>query len=503
MGVYYPRARAILQVVFDGLGGPDEDSEVHQIPVIPKSVRIHRNGYNDADEWDMTIDAGDLPVDPQLIRQGQVEIYLFDAGSMSNDPDIISREFAGMDPQASYQGTAAALSRELDDEGGKRAKAAFVKGQPTITGIFDDFEMNLGEQNEISIRGKDLTAMFQGVQWKPNKDGSPRRIPVGKRLDKWAEDIIEQCFPGGNSPMKVVLDEGVNASELPVVGRDETNANKYGIPVEEGTSYWDVLHKVVSRCAYVCHVQNLDFIISLPRQPDLASVQPVRLAWGANINTLKMSRHLAKDKVPQIVINSYDPSTRKNIQVAFPTVNVVRAKKGSKKGKGVAEIPVGTMGAKTNEYMLVQVVGITDERILRRMAENMFQVMGRGERKYVITTSEMMDMQQNPRPLLDLVSGDAVQVDFVGLDAATLGSKSDEERVQYLVNRGYNAAVARVLAKHHTMLTESQRPMRVHEISFDWEADGGLTVEIELQDFIVINADRTPELEAATRGTKR
>lgn len=98
--LYYPAARAILQVVFDGFGDSAADSDRFVIPVLPKALTVHRNSYRQADSWELTFEANDLPIDPQQVRSGAAEIYLFQMPGLAGDQRVVSRQFATTDSVA-------------------------------------------------------------------------------------------------------------------------------------------------------------------------------------------------------------------------------------------------------------------------------------------------------------------------------------------------------------------------------------------------------------------
>ena len=66
--IYYPQARVVLNVVFDGFGPTAKDTPPKIIPTLPTELNISRNAYNQADGWEVTFDADDLPIDPRMVR---------------------------------------------------------------------------------------------------------------------------------------------------------------------------------------------------------------------------------------------------------------------------------------------------------------------------------------------------------------------------------------------------------------------------------------------------
>ena len=499
--IYYPAARGILQVVFDGFGADARDSDPYVIPVLPKSVVIHRNSYRQADSWEMTFEANDLPIDPQLIRAGAAEIYLFSMPTLDDERRVPSRQFSGgEDPvHANRRPATGALEVEL---GMARAKDRFTfDNRPMIVGLFDDHSIEMSNQGKwVTISGQDYTAYLIGKQWPPTDRGTARRIPTGKRLDVWLGDILREADPDRRL---TVLTENIRPSELPMVGAGEVRTNKRGIPIEQETSYWDVIYKVVTRYGFITFVRGLDVVITRPKNiHDLASHDVKRLAWGNDVETLKLTRHLGKERVPRIVVKGYDPKRREGITVEYPDGALKkRAKtfKPSASGRTTSteKIKAATKHRTTketlrleDEFQIIPVFGVSDRAVLRRMAENLFQLLGRSERRMVVTTRDLRDMEG--ASLMDVTSGDAVEVEWLDFNRELIASPDvpESSKFQHLVSRGFNETVARAIASQYTKLLGIKRPMRVREVTYEFDVEDGLSIEMELIDFVVVDGTR-------------
>lgn len=505
--VWYPQIRAILQVVLDGFGEAAADTPPMIIPVLPKSVTIHRNRYTQADSWEMTFEVGDLPIDPQLIRAGAAEIYL----RASTTPDKAGRVFSRTvsELEAGAAGAGETLSSRLDFVVDRFA----FGGKPAIIGLFDEDGIDLSDGGKwVTLQGQDYTALLLAVQWKPDARGRARRIPVGQRLDDFVTGILAEADPTGRMHVAV---RGVEDNALPVVGATEVRGNARGIPVEAGTSCWDVIYKVVTRHGFIAFVDGLEVVISKPKNLDGRDLSRLRrFAWGKNVESLRLSRKFSRDlTIPSVVVRSYDDRRRRTISVEYPPGGTARRgvgrlpaapkapAKSVRGGKLETKIKAkpATTPRKTlptlksrEEFSIFDVHGITDEATLRELARAKFHMMGRAEREIVMTTHDLEDL--DGKPILDCASGDAFEVVWDEFNLELLENDlPPAEKAQRLVDRGFNASVAEVIAERYEMLRAIRRPLYLREASIDADVDDGISHEFELVDFVVLDGLRDAE----------
>lgn len=522
---FYPQARAILQVVFDGFGDTARDTAPKVIPVLPKAVAIVRNSYSQADSWELVFDAGDLPIDPSLIRSGAAEIYLFqlseieqrvvdrrdplseldNAGTTPRDPvDTALLGAAALAGAAGFDGTASGIR-------GRMARDRFTyDNRPSIVGLFDRSSLTLSQDGRwVSINGQDYTAHLISLQWPPLPNGRARRIPVGKRLDETLADMLAEADPLGR--LQVAL-RGVEADELPIVGANGVRSHRRGIPIGGETNYWEVMYKTATRYGFILYVDGLDVVLAKPRNLDEDAAGRIkRLAWGVNLDTLELSREHGKEQSPTIVVRSYDATSRQLLEVEYPEGEYRRAYKAGDKGKtwgnakqsrGAATTTtqrtskkgkVSTTIRNRDEYQIIPVHGVTDPVALRRIAETYYHLRGRAERRVVPTTRDLRDMRESD--LLTLSAGDAVMIEWDDFNRAVMTNPnlSQAEKLDHLVGRGFNTEVAAAIVDAYDRLRGLERPLRFKEGTIRYDADQGVTIEMDLQDFMVIEGIRDPQ----------
>jgi hypothetical protein len=520
--IYRPQARAILQVILDGFGDTARDSEIQVIPIIPKNVTIHVNSYKQADSFELVFDVLDLPFDPQIIRAGAAEIFLFEHAGNADQQRVLDRQhpFSSADPGATRPRDAVqTLSLEL---GTDAARDVFTLGnKPRIVGTFDDVDLELSENGKwVTIKGQDYTAFLAQVQFPPNADGTARRIPVGKRLDTIVDELLEEADPDRQLGVAV---RGLDAATLPIVHSEVATNVKRGIPVKQETSYWDVIYKLVERYGFICFVDGLDVVISRPKTITDKDVSQIRrMAWGRNLEHLTMRRHLGKEQAPTIVVRSYVPG-KGTLTAEFPSGTIDRSgvfkskgsggkKRGgftfkrrikettsvSKKGK------VKTTVRERDEYQIVDVHGITDQATLQRIAENRYNLLGKAERVLIAKTRDLKDL--HGINILDIAAGDAITVEWDEFNLEMLSSGLEPAvKQRHLEARGYQSSVAATIVKHYAILQGLTRPLRFKEGTFEYDVDSGISIEMELQDFMVVDGIRPDSGAVAppTLATKR
>lgn len=502
--LYRPQARAILQVIFDGYGDTTRDSQIVVIPIIPKSVTVHVNSYKQADSFQLVFEIGDLPIDPRLVRAGAAEIFLFQTSSSTERRTVVDRRapLSDADPGAVRpRDQIGTLGLEL---GTDASRDAFTLGhKPRIVGLFDDDDIELSASGKwVTIKGQDYTAYLASIQFPPLPGGTARRIPVGKRLDLIVDELLEEADPDRQLAVQV---RGLDPAQMPIVSA-EVETNKRGIPVKNDTTYWDVIYKLCERYGFICFVDGLDVVISRPKtitDKDVAQIK--RMAWGKNLEHLSLRRHLGKEQAPTIVVRSYDPKVG-TISAEFPTGQIDRSGVFKTDGKRNHKITfkrrvretttkskkgkVTTTVRERDEYQIVTVHGITDPKILAQIAENRYHLLGKAERRVIAKTRDLEDLRH--ADILGMSAGDAFTIEWDEFNRELLANPtvSIAVKVRHLVARGFNEAIANEIAKRYEILQGLDRPLRFKEGTIEYDTEDGLSIEMELQDFMVVDGIR-------------
>jgi hypothetical protein len=423
-----------------------------------------------------------MPIDPQLIRAGVAEVYLYQTTDQQQEPRVIKSQLGRL-PKF---GEAAAHA--IDHS----AQRPSLSTEPTVAGLFDAAGLKMdGTGKWVSISGQDYTDFLVKKQWKPLPNGRARRIPSGQRLDVALAEILAEADLEGR--LRLVV-ENMDADDLPVVGKNETRSNRRGIPVETDTSYWDVMYGLAVRHGALIFVRGQRVILTRDRNlTDRYDPRVKRMAWGKNIESVNLSRKLGKQQAPTIVLRSYDARTRQTIEVDYPpnTFQKVKSRENDKTGRASIK--------KTEEYQVIPVYGITDRRVLLEAAELRYNRLARAEREMTLITRDLKDLYGDD--LLSLRAGDAVLLDFEEFNRESIVNSDLPSAVKFaaLRSRGFSASVAQVIVQHADKLRFLDRPLRIKDVSFDYSSDDGIRVEMTLQDFIVVDGIRDIE----TRPTRR
>ena len=473
----------------DGLGSKDQPLHVE---VFPKSAKIHNNAYHQPDSFELTFDARDAPFDPALIRSATVQVFLYDAGSLD----------------------------DLEGDVGEGGDSV----EPDIVGLLDDDSMEMDVSGRwITMQGQDLTTLFSGKQWPPMPGGRARRIPTGKRLDVFVQDRINDGAAAGTHPLGVSFEGGLTAADMPIVGKEQPAGHGRGVPVQQNTTYWDVIYKTVIRHGFICYVRAWNIVIARPKNlVDFKNANVVKMAWGNNIEHVTLQRKLGKQKVPTVIVVAYDENGQFNHREEWPQTSLTKGKashllpKKPSKTTTVVEKhtiagttgkaplkhmppkkPKATVVKENEEFVIVPVHGTFDPAALLERAQTLYTLLGRGERRIIVKTHDLEDIEG--RPLLHLMAGDAAQIfwqDFgtEGTEegAQTMQAMTTEKRYQHLLDYGYQPIVARTLALAYDSFANRQNPpLRIREITKSFDNEQGLDFEIELVDFAVKAGVRT------------
>jgi hypothetical protein len=384
---------------------------------------------------------------------------------------------------------------------GRLSRDRFTYGnRPAIVGLFDRSSLTMsGDGRWVNLSGQDYTAHLIALQWPPQANGRARRIPVGQRLDQLLADLLAEADPLGR--LQIAL-RGVEPDELPVVGANGIRGHRRGIPVTGETNYWEVMYKVATRYGFILYVDGLDVVIAKPRNLDEDSAGRIkRMAWGVNLESLELSREHGKEQSPTVVVRSYDHANQALVEVEYPEGEYHRAYKAGDKPKVATKQSTSTSktGKVTttvrnrDEYVIVPVWGVTDPVALRRIAETRYHLLGRAERRVIATTRDLRDMRESD--LLSLTAGDAVTIDWDDFNRSVMANPelSAAAKLDHLVERGFNTEVAQAIVDAYDRLQGLQRPLRFKEGTITFDVDQGVTIEMDLQDFIVIDGIRDPQ----------
>lgn len=420
---FHPRCHVLMSVVLDGRGGPD--TEPLLIEATPKAASVSLNGYHEADTWTLDFDARSLPFDPEIVRSAAVVIYMYAATGTDDDREWAVPEFERV--------------RGLCDE----SKLSF----------------SIDGGRMVSMSGRDYTGLLLDVEWDPRK-----RIPSGLDLRRTVKLIADAAAPpGALQRFDVVFISRFGAA--PIVGAARRSTKKKGLWVKPGKSYWDVIYEMVLHEGYIVFVRGEQIVITDPRtQTETSSAKSPRMAAGINLASLDVSRKLAKERVPQIVLTSYDPTTKQHIEVTYPTRH--------------DSAPTTSLGTKKDEVMyLPGPAGIRDRATLLRMARVRYDNMARAESVYRFETLALTAL--DGEDLLQLVAGSPIRIGFDPFNSEEMRSLNTAQREEHLLALGYSPRLSAFIAAYFDRIDQFRQAYYTRLVELKWSTSDGLRVTVE------------------------
>jgi hypothetical protein len=489
--IFFPNCFGILSIVFDGFGGDDSNPRI--VPFLPRRATVHLNGYREADTFEVEFDAKLFPFSPELLRSAAVELFMFQTDGLLVNA-LEAHKSNGQEVWNLSQFT-------TPDETGNNPNRV-------IAGLVDSADLHYGEDGRsFKVQGRDYTALLVGRDWPDGK-----RIPIGEDLAQTVQDLVDEAVGASvrNAPSGQITKTGKSTLFVRYIGSDqvETTANgqgatkrkeqvfkpppkvgahhsktqKKGFPVHSGKNYWDVIYDLCVRHGKIAFVSGNTVVISDPHTlTQISADNALKVAYGRNLQNLEISRHMGKEAVPQIVAYTYDKATRKQIAVKWPDKPFPALKQTSQKGHGAAEITgIGTVKEQTLRIIPPQ--SITDPATLQAYCKAYYDNLARSEASIKFTTKFLKDL--NSSNMLAVRPGDPVRVQFDPFRVEDMRNLDEFQRYNRMLELGYSDEVAELVATEFDKLNRFQAPYYVKDVSFSWDKDSGISIDVEALNYI-------------------
>lgn len=546
---------------------PQPDDLSRFVDVAP--LRVHRtaNSYRVADELDLRLSWKDSPFDSRIVRSILVFQY---EGTVS--PNAFATGKRELNPAST------SATGFLVPATGKNLR---------FMGVVDEMnDEHSPEGDYLTLKARDLTALLLDKQFPTDAQITFRK---GATILDVVSAILDSAFPAGGRlirgpfarPAELAdrlpeLDAklynrlALRAQDRNLVGPSQL-ANVVHIPSKtEDLSYWDVITDVVVSHGLVPYIDLDRLVIQEPRTYFTGSPERIgsldgtptfpteyrkrigitdqtrKMVYGFNVSDLRSHRKLGRIKAPAVEVSSVNPdaadASKRRITVLHPpnAKNELLAKKRAQKALAQATQQVDASqkskfataqdptGKSAMEIYRVNVAGITDESILRKVAESIYESMGRNEVGVTFRTNDMasfVDYTRHPNfdpnedpDLLDLRAGDPVQL-VVTPSSRTVGalfSISELNRlvaqarsvqasrkaaglvdgglpltsaVDYLADHGFSRSDAKQLVK---ILSAANLPdvFRVSTVEFTYDMEGGdFEIAVDMRDYLRVRSD--------------
>lgn len=441
MSIFNPRAGCQLTVVFDGRGAPNKTFTIDH--VIPKSCKISRNGYHEADTWHATFDSRILPLDPEAIASIAAIFYMWDSyGDDLQEWQLSTNEM--------------------------------------VRGLADEDSIKVGRDGLLTCSGRDFTAVLD-TEW-----DSKIHVPAGVTLDAAVQFVADKAAPKNTTARFKVVWE---ASTHPVVSGGAARSTKQkGMWIKPGKTTWEVIYDLCIHHGFIVFIDGDTIHISDPRTQTQQSIETApRFAYGRDIIDFDIHRKLAKEKVPQMRLVYWDAKQKQKFEILYPP-------HGAKIdiGLGLERNKIETLPAPTYCH---------DKDSALRFAKMRWELLARSETTYTIKTRHLRVPKPNALSivpetgesfttvpteefnLLKLKAGDAVGVKFDPFNGESMRSMDLGQRVQFMQSLGYSPALSAFVATNVERLNQFRQPYYTRRVDFDFDQKSGTEIELELVNF--------------------
>jgi hypothetical protein len=310
----------------------------------------------------------------------------------------------------------------------------------------------------------------------------------------------------GDDPLNVLVPDfgPIPAASIPPV-KKQKGGKKRAIPSGgRKQSAWDHIVEVTAQLGLVPVWRGFTLFLLEPRALFSSFAGARRMVWGRNISKLGFTRKLTGYLADTIELRSADPSIGRTRWARYPVVD-------GEPSSGILGDPnspqpvvsranrVTPSGRPDERVRVYPARGITDQKTLERLAQNVFEEVGRQEIKGELETDEVESFGSTTEAdLLALQPGEPVTIEIalpvaVGSDGPRvpvqsslqeLSGQSVAERAAFLRGLGMSAQTAQRLAQAQEGI-QLVSTFRAGHVNLKWSNETGVSVGFDFQNFIV------------------
>lgn len=490
--------------------------------VLPQQVEVERNSLKDADTCKIQLNFRDVPIDPRIVRACFVSVTM---GTVDAD------EYeAGIRGKVRADGS---LRSIVDRAPGQELT---LTSTTRFTGFVDEWTVIYGEEGDtIDLCCRDVSAVLRD-QHTFDPKGKPVNIDLNKPIAEGIQEVIDSFV--STRGIRVVFGTPVDPSDpLSVIAPEfspipsgimpKTRKTKKGkqakTPAKElNMTLWDHIVDVTVRLGLVPCLRGFTLFLLEPRVvfADLTSARA--MVWGRNLKHLKFSRKMGGVKADTIEVRCPDPTIGRTRWARFPVLiqgepsSGILGKPGSPQPVVSRPSDVEPNGKAAETIRVFSVKGIDDLKALERVAESVFNEIGRQEIEGEFETDDLETFDSKEEgDLLRLLPGEALQIlvaspiETGGATAAPIASKPNQTnsnlqeltaqsvaaRSQYLVGLGLSRDTAERLAAAQEKI-RLVSTFRVGQMRLKWDVEDGISVSGSFFNFVVIRD--APDAVSAT-----
>lgn len=492
--------------------------------IIPKTASWKQGGIQHADKLELTLRWSDFPVDPRAVRSVAVEFYLGTVSPEDFSAGVLGKTRGSEDNSAKNANEPLNLVPDSYEQGGAR------RTNLRFRGWVDEWELDWGDGEPIvRLECRDMSQVVRDTKM-PAKGGLSTKEPIDVAIAKFLaanfprlDGYTVEFRPPPMSPTTAGHGDQSQAAPAPTLSKviSQSSAQSTSAPAptlgsltpaagnvpgvgspqhktggsDQGQSVWDYLVDNVRSMGLSVRLEDNHIIVEevrslidarrvddpyVPRELE-SGRYPVRaMIYGRNILEMKMKRGFARKTPQNVECRSYDHEIKRPRLGRWPG----KEKRAATPGPGD-----GHVEEQWNEILLP---GGLSQDAVQRAARNYYEAFSRQELSVSLKTRNLASFGAgNADPdLLDLRPGDTVEVLTDKRGTSTTADVSDRLRTasEYLTRIGYPQA----FADQYVSVVQNaglQTLFIVRTADVDWSADEGVTVGVELVNYVVVRAD--------------
>jgi hypothetical protein len=496
-----------------------EDERNVLFSCLPIQATVSRNGLKDADTATVTLDFRDIPIDPRVVRSALISIAI---GTVEADQwaDGVVRQKA--------RDTDGSLMSLVERAPGEELQ---FNSPTTFLGYVDEWLAEWGEDGDVlKLQCRDVSALLRdrilrdgagidlnvpidkGVQALIDQDASMRGLKVQYGTPINADDPLNTFAPE---------DAPIPAKSIPEVLKPRKGKQPKAKRETTEESVWDHITGVCGKLGLIPLFRGFTLFLAEPRVLFSSFLGARRMVWGRNISKLTFARKLGGVKADTIEVRCPDPSIGRTRWARWPVVgdepkSGILGQQGSPQPVTTRATDVSPNGTGSETVRTMTVRGVTDQKVLERIARNTFEEIARQEIEGAVETDEIESFDTKVQgDLLLLQPGEPVTIEIappadlappeaglassqrsLGLQAgatrSTTGSNLQElqaqsaaKRAAYLRGLGMSKETAQRLAaaQEQAALVTT---FRAGNVNINWSADDGVSMDFDFYNFVVV-----------------
>lgn len=469
--------------------------------VLPKMATIERNDIRTADTASVDIDFRDLPVDPRSCRSVFVELVVGSVDSIDYATGIagLLRTSEGL---GDFDLPTSIVPRSEDQD-------LVAEGTTRFVGFVDDWRVRHDDSGDmVTLTCRDMSSLL--IDTPLGND----RINLDVPLDRGVQELVDSSV--SSRGIRVLFGSPGEPELAPIPASSISRAlkgrkgrrSKKGKAGGQQASMWDHITDVCTQVGLVPIFRGYTLNLMRPRTFWQGRTTAARVIYGRDVHNLEVSRKLAGVAQPTLEIRCYDPTIGRTRWARAPVKPGVRSngifgKTNPPRNARAARVQPSGKAQDTIQTRTVD--GITDNDVLLRVAEAIYEQIGRQEIEGSFETKELRTV--NDFDLLNLQSGDPVEVlvarpnqyaDQGNEDNTAPGGTisnlqelhemSIARRAQFLESLGWDPETALRLSEAQERIDLSAT-FRVKVARLRWTIDNGFDLALDFINYLVARVD--------------